>query len=111
MIDDFEKSGERRAMKIKFISPADSGEYVRCFIRVTTAIMIGNDTDEVIQQIFDSILHKHQIGLQQFIKVSNFIMSKEYIIYATKKNLNCGGSNISPILRERLKARKNEPGR
>lgn len=63
MTDDFEKSGKRRAIKTKFISWADSGEYVRYFLRVTTAIMIGNDTDEVIQEIFDSFLHKHQMNL------------------------------------------------
>ena len=35
--------------------------------------MIGNDTDAIIQQVSDWLLHKYKEGLEQSMKVSNFI--------------------------------------
>lgn len=35
--------------------------------------MIGNDTDATIQQVSDWLLRKYKEGLEQSMKVSNFI--------------------------------------
>ena len=36
-------------------------------------IMIGNNTNEIIQELFHSLVHKYQIGLEQSMRGSNFI--------------------------------------
>ena len=36
-------------------------------------VIIGNDTDEVIQGFFSSLLHKYHIGVEQFTRGSNSI--------------------------------------
>ena len=46
---------------------------VRCVLRVSRIVMIGNDTGEIIQGLFDSFLHRYQIGLEQFMRGTNFI--------------------------------------
>ena len=39
----------------------------------TNINMIGNDSNEVIQEHLDSLLHKYLVGLEQSMKGSNFI--------------------------------------
>ena len=57
-------------MKPKFIS---SREKHRVYFKSNDSnIMTGNDTDEVIQEIFDLFLQKYQIFLEQPIKGSDF---------------------------------------
>lgn len=53
MIKNFKKSGKRKIQvttKPKFMSSEDSNK--KC-------IMIGEDTNEIIQELFDSLLHKY----------------------------------------------------
>ena len=36
-------------------------------------IMMGNETDEIIEEIFESLLQKHQQGLEEKIRGSEFV--------------------------------------
>lgn len=80
MIDDLKKSSEWKVnltMKLNFISSTDSNENRRVYSKSDGSIVtVGNDTDKIIQERFDSLLHKHQIGLDQSKKVKNI-----YAIY------------------------------
>ena len=49
-----------------FISSKDSNETLTMnYVRDDTEIMIGYETDEIIDQIFDSLLQRHQKGLEE----------------------------------------------
>ena len=36
-------------------------------------IMIGNETNETIEELFDSLLQKYQTGLEESLKGSEFV--------------------------------------
>lgn len=74
-------------MKRKFMSAADSNsnETRTTYSKSDSSNMIGNDLDEIIQELFYKLLHKYQIaGVEKFIKGSKFKMFKEYILYPIK---------------------------
>ena len=49
-----------------FISSKDSNETLTMnYVRDDTEIMIGYETDEIIDQIFDSLLQRYQKGLEK----------------------------------------------
>ena len=80
MIDNLKKSDELKmylTMKPKFMSSTGSNKILKVFTMYSKSdsriVVIRNDRDEIIQEIFDSILHKYQIGLEQFMKSSKFI--------------------------------------
>ena len=58
--------------------------------------MIYDKEDEVIKQLFESLLSKYQIGLETLIKGSNFIIDCVNLLYCKchKINLKVGGSYI-----------------
>lgn len=83
------KSDERKmhmTMKRKFMSAAaDSNETCTTYSKSDSSNMIGNDLDEIIQELFNKLLHKYQIaGVEKFIKGSKFKIFKEYILYPIK---------------------------
>ena len=59
-------------------------------------IMIGNETDEIIEEPFDSFLQKYQEGLEKSMKGSEFIFGGVDLLYykLLKISLNRGGSYI-----------------
>ena len=68
--------------------------------------MIGNKTDEIIENLFDSLLQRYHKGLEESMKVNEFIFDNIDSLYYKlhKTSLNRGGSFIdSP---ERLKNKK-----
>ena len=69
MIDDPNKSGEWKihlTLKLKFMSSVDCNEKCARYSKSNSSIVtIDNDTDEIIQKLFDSLFHKYQIGLDQ----------------------------------------------
>ena len=84
-------------MKPKFMLSTDSNEKRKMSSKSNSSIvMIGKDTDEFLQELPDSFLHKYQISLEQSVKSSNFIFEyvsgKHYI--CNKVNINRGGSYI-----------------
>ena len=61
-------------MKVKFISTKDDGESQLMHLKSDNKeFMIENGTDEIIEELSDSLLHRCQIGLEQSMKGSNFL--------------------------------------
>ena len=61
-------------MKVKFISTKDDGESQLMHLKSDNKeFMIENDTDDIIEELSDSFLHRCQIGLEQSMKGSNFL--------------------------------------
>ena len=61
-------------------------------------IMIGSDTNEVVEELFKSILRKYQENLEEKMSGSEFIFNGVDVLYydLTKISLNRGGSYIDP---------------
>ena len=69
-------------------------------------IMMGNETNEIIEKLFDSFLQKYQEGLEESIKGGEFIRDSVDLLYYHLQKISSkrGGSYIdSP---ERLKNKK-----
>ena len=68
MMKNFKKIGEweiHLTIKLKFMSSTGSNEKRTMYSKSNNSIaIIGNDTDKIIQKLFDSLLHKHQINLR-----------------------------------------------
>ena len=66
---DYKTQGEWKiqlTMIINFISSKDSDE-IRTMVTKSNniEIMMGNETDEIIEELFESLLQKYQEGLEQ----------------------------------------------
>ena len=44
-------------------------------------IMIGDETNEIIEEIFDSLLQKYQNGLEESMKGSEFVFDSVDLLY------------------------------
>ena len=57
-------------------------------------IMMGSATDEIIEEIFDSLLQRYQEGLEESMKGSEFIFDSVDVLYynLNKISVNKGGS-------------------
>ena len=55
-------------------------------------IMIGNETDEIIEKLFETLLQRYQEGLEESVKRSEFIFDNIDILYynLNKISLNRG---------------------
>ena len=87
---DYKTQGEWKiqlTVVINFISPKDSDE-IRT-IRTKSSnieIMMGNETDEIIEELFESLLQKYQEGLEEKIEeVSLFLVVLIYYIIFIKQ--------------------------
>ena len=60
-------------------------------------IMIGIETDEITEELFDSLLQRYQIGLEEKMRGSEFIFRSADLLYYRfhKMSLNRGGSYIN----------------
>ena len=59
--------------------------------------MSGNNTDEIIHKLLDSLMHRYQTVLEPFVKSKSFIfdiVSEMHYLYH-KISINCGGSYIA----------------
>ena len=99
MIGDLKNSGK---LKINLSSnliytAAESNEKSTMYSKSDSDIsIISNDTDEIIQEYIDSLLHKYQIDLEQFMTGGNFIFDyvSEMHYICNKITLNHGESYI-----------------
>ena len=68
--------------------------------------MIGNETNEIIEEFFDTLLQRYQEGLEESIKGSKFIFDSIDILYynLNRISLNRGGSYI--VSPNQLKSKK-----
>ena len=100
MIDDLRTSGERSihlTMKINFMSSKYSNEIRLMHIKSDNRkVIIGNDTDEIIENLFQTFFHRYQIGLKEPMRVSVFVFDNaDGLHYKYQKiSLNHGGSHI-----------------
>ena len=62
-------------------------------------ILVGNETDEIIEDLFDSLLQRYQKGLEEQMKGSKFIFDNVDSLYYKihKISLNRGGSHIDSL--------------
>ena len=69
-------------MQINFISSKDSKETRTMHTNSSNIeIMIGNETDEIIKKLFDSLLQKYQDGLEESMTGSEFIRDSVDLLY------------------------------
>lgn len=71
MIDNFRASGDCQiylTVKMKFLLSKDDGESKPMHSKSNNIeIMIGNDTDEITEELFNLLLHRYQVSLEQSI--------------------------------------------
>ena len=62
----------------------------------TIEIMIGNERNEIIEELFYSFLQTYQKGLEESMKGSEFVFESVDLLHyeCHKINLNCDGSYI-----------------
>ena len=69
-------------MAINFISSKDSDETrIMNYKSDNIEIMIGSKTDKVIEELFESLLQRHQEGLEKSMKGNEFIFNSVDILY------------------------------
>ena len=99
-------------MTINFISSKNDSVETRpmCTKSNNVEIMIDSETDEVIEDLFDSFLQRYQEELEESMKRSEFIFDSVDASYCdfNKISLNTGGSYIdSPKWLKNKKTTKN----
>ena len=101
MINDHKTQSEWKiqlTMALNFISSKPDSDETRIMHTKSDSIeiMIGSDTDEVIEALFKSILDKYQDNLQEKMSGSEFVFDGVNVLYydLNKKSLNRGGSYI-----------------
>ena len=109
-INDYKTWGEWKiqlTMQIKFMSFKDSEETRTMHTKsCNIEIMMGNETDEIIEKVFDSFLQKYQDGLEKPMRGSKYICDSVDLLYyhLQKIGLKRGGSYIDSL--EWLKNKK-----
>ena len=100
MINDHKTQSEWKiqlTMQINFISSKDSEETRTMNTKSSNiGIIMGNETDEIIKKLFDSLLQKYQDGLEESMRGSKFIRDSVDLLYyhPQKIGLKRGGSYI-----------------
>ena len=78
IINDRKTQGEWKihlTMEINFFSFKDSEEICTMHSKSDNIeILIGNETDEVIKDLFDSLLQRYQKGLEESVKGSELVL-------------------------------------
>ena len=84
-------------MTIDFISSKDSDEIRTMHTKSNNIeIMMGNETNEIIEELFESLLQRYQEGLEEKLKKSEFVFDSVFLLHYNlhKISLNRGGSCI-----------------
>ena len=84
-------------MTINVISSKDSDETRTMHTKSDIAhIIMGSETDEIIAELFKSLLQRYQEGLEESMRGNEFIFDSVNALYydLNKISLNRGGSNI-----------------
>ena len=84
--------------EINFVSSKDDSDEIRTMHTKSdnTYILMGYETDEIIEELFKSLLQRYQEGLEESVKGSEFVFDSVGLLeYKLNKiSLNRGGSNI-----------------
>ena len=98
-------------MTIHFFSSKDSEEIRTMHSKSDNIeILIGNETDKVIEDLFDSLFQRYQKGLEEKMRGSEFVFDNVDLLHYKlhKISLNRGGSYIdSPKWLKNKKATTN----
>ena len=100
IINNHKTQGEWKVQLImasNFMSSKDSDEtHIMHTKSNNIKIMIGNETDEINRELFESLLQKYQKGLEESTRGSEFVFdSIDILCYKLHKiSLNRGGSYI-----------------
>ena len=84
-------------MSINFISSKDSDETRNMHTKSNSIeIMMGSETDYIIEELFESLLQKYQEGLEEKMRGSKFVFDSVDLLHYNlhKISLNRGGSYI-----------------
>ena len=84
-------------MAINFIPSKDSDETRTMHTKSNNVeIVIGSETDEIIENLFASFLQKYQEGLEESVRGSEFVYDSADVLYYNleKVSLSRGGSYI-----------------
>ena len=84
-------------MEISFISSKDSDETRTMHIKSNNVeIMIGSETDKIIEDLFKSFLQKYQEGLEESMRGSEFVYDSVDVLYynLNKASLSRVGSYV-----------------
>ena len=84
-------------MAISFISSKDSDETRTMHIKSNNVeIIIGSETDKIINDLFKSFLQKYQEGLEESMRGSEFVYDSVDVLYynLNKASLSRGGSYV-----------------
>ena len=84
-------------MSINFMSSKDSEE--TCTVHTKSRnieIMMGNETDEIIKELFDSLLQNYQKDFEESMRGSEFVFNNVDLLYyhLHEISLKRGGSNV-----------------
>ena len=83
-------------MPINFISSKDSDETRNMHTKSDKIeIMMGSETDDITDELFESLLQKYQEGLEESMRASEFIFDSVNLLYFNlqKISLNRKGSS------------------
>ena len=83
-------------MSINFISSKSSDEIRKMHTKINNVeIIIGSETDEIIEEPFESLLQRYQEGLEESMKGSGFIFDGVNLwhYYLQKTSLKRTGSS------------------
>ena len=84
-------------MQITFISSLDTGKICTMDSKSDNVeIMMGNEADDIIKELFESFKKRYQEGLETKMKGSQFVFESVDLLYYSlhKISLNRGGSYI-----------------
>ena len=100
MINDLKTQREWKiqlTIVINFFSSKDSDEaHTMHFKSDNMKIVKGNETNEIIEELFDSLLQKYKKGLEESMKSSEFVFDSVDLFYYEwhEISLNRGGSYV-----------------
>ena len=97
-MNDLKTQGEWKiqlTIAINFLSSKDNNEKRNMHSKSNNKkVMIGNETNEIIQELFDSLLQKYQKGLDELVKGNEFAFNSVVLLRCKchKITLNDGRS-------------------
>ena len=98
-------------MSIDFMSPKDSEKTHTMHTKShNVEVMMGNEADDIVKELFKSLLQKYQKGLEESMKGSEFVFDIVDLLYyhLQKISLNRGRSYVDfPKLLKSKKATVN----
>ena len=98
--NDYETEGEWKiqlSMEINFVSSKDSDEIrIMCTKSDNIDILMGNKRDDIIKELFKSLLQKYQEGLKESMRGSEFIFDSVNLLYYHLQRISFkrGGSYV-----------------